>query len=496
MNINTMLLTLPAYQLAQLVRTGQVTSAELVSAAIARIKKRNPKLNAVISLREEAALKEARQLKDTGQPFLGVPILLKGLGQALAGEPDTNGNKLFKDHKAETTSNFVRALQEAGFIIVGQTNFPEFGFKNRSDDQLYGPVHNPWAKKYTPGGSSGGSAAALADGWVPIAAGNDGGGSIRIPAAWTGLIGLKPTRGRVPTGPDSWRSWQGASINFALTRTVKDTAMLLDQLQTVQPAAVFQTPKYEPGFANALNTPLPKITIGYTTKSPLGTPVSPEAKAAVLSAVDFLRERGFRVQKMYDPVDGAKLMRSYYLMNGAETAAMFQNVQAGMKRPLTKNDMELYTWALWQMGKNVSAADYSRTLALWDQTAYQHVQMHEFFPLFLTPTNAQPAPRVDYQDRPEYVEQMKHMDELTPGEQRQLIYDQCLPATIQSPFTEQANMTGEPAISLPTGMSKQGTPMGIQFIANKGREDLLLQVARLFEEQRQFKLLNPVPHLD
>lgn len=491
-----MLLTLPAYQLAQLVRTGQVSSSELVDAALARIAERNDKLNAVIHLRAEAARREARELKDNGQPFLGVPILIKGLGQALAGEPDTNGNQLFKDHVAGVTSNFVQALQRAGFIIIGQTNFPEFGFKNVSDDQLYGSVKNPWAADFTPGGSSGGSAAAVADGWVPLAAANDGGGSIRIPAAWSGLIGLKPTRGRMPTGPDGWRSWQGASINFALTRTVKDTAMLLDQLQTVQSEAVFQTPPYQAGFTKNLANVIPPITIGYTTKSPVGTPVSDEAKQAVMDAVAFLRDQGFHVQKMYDPVDGRKLMRSYYLMNGAETAAMFARVQRGMKRPLTRNDMELYTWALWQMGQHVLGAEYSQALSLWDDAAAQHAQMHQFYPLFLTPTNAQPAPRVDDQDRTEYIDQMKHIQELTPGEQRQLIYDQCLPAVSRSPFTEQANMTGEPAISLPTAMSKQGTPMGIQFVANKGNEELLLQMAKLFEDQRRFKMLNPVPQLD
>lgn len=158
--------------------------------------------------------------------------------------------------------------------------------------------------------------------------------------------------------------------------------------------------------------------------------------------------------------------------------------------------MELYTWALWQMGQHVLGSEYSQALSLWDQAAAQHAQMHQFYPLFLTPTNAQPAPRVDDHDRIEYIDQMKHIQELTPGEQRQLIYDQCLPGVSRSPFTEQANMTGEPAISLPTAMSKQGTPMGIQFIAGKGHEELLLQMAKLFEDQRQFKMLNPVPQID
>lgn len=170
------LLRRPAYQLADLVRAKKVSSFELVSAAIEKVKAENPQLNAVIHLREKSALNEARQLTDHGQPFLGVPILIKGLGQQLAGEPDTNGNKLFQNNVAQATNNFVQALQQAGFIIIGQTNFPEFGWKNITDAKLFGPARNPWNTAVTPGGSSGGSAAAVAAGWVPLAAGNDGGG--------------------------------------------------------------------------------------------------------------------------------------------------------------------------------------------------------------------------------------------------------------------------------------------------------------------------------
>ena len=221
------LLTLPAYRLAEMIRQHQLTSRDLVEMALNKIQAENPTLNAVVHLRAAAALKEADQLKDHGQPFLGVPLLLKGLGQRMKGEPDTNGSRLFRNQLAAETDNFVKALQNAGFIIIGQTNFPEFGYKNITDAKLFGPARNPWNPQFTPGGSSGGAGAAVAAGWVPIAAGNDGGGSIRIPASWCGVIGLKPTRGRMPVGPGNWRSWQGASINFALTRSVKDTALLL-----------------------------------------------------------------------------------------------------------------------------------------------------------------------------------------------------------------------------------------------------------------------------
>lgn len=491
MNLQS-LLTMPAYRLAELVRQKQVSSIELVNAALARVNQENPRLNAVIHLRENKAREEAKQLTDHGQPFLGVPILIKGLGQQLAGEPDTNGNRLFKTNIASSTNNFVRALQAAGFIIIGQTNFPEFGWKNVTDAELFGPARNPWDTEVTPGGSSGGSAAAVAAGWAPLAAGNDGGGSIRIPSSWSGLIGLKPTRGRVPTGPSDWRSWQGASINFALTRSVEDSARLLDHLQTVQSAAVFQTPLYTPGFRNALNRRLAKIRVGYTWQSPVDTPVSEEAKQAVKDAVTFLSNQGFECTEFTDPVDGVALMNSYYTMNAGETAAMFSGIQRAIGRSVNRNDMELLTYALWQTGKNVSAADYSQALSQWDRAGFQHDQLHNQYDLFLTPTNAQPAPRVDHDlIKPTDRSRMEQITELSPEEQRQLIYDQWLPALTYTPFTEQANMTGEPAISLPTHVCANGTPLGIQLVARKGNEALLLQMAKLFEEHHQFKMLQP-----
>ena len=232
----------PAYRLAQLVRDRQVSATDLVNTAYQQIDRLNPDLNAVITTRRQQALAEAAQLKDTGQPFLGVPILLKGLGQSLAGEPSTNANRLFQDNRATVTSNYTRRLQAAGFIIIGQTNFPEFGFKNVTDSQMYGDAKNPFNPTYSPGGSSGGAASALASGMVSIASASDGGGSIRIPASWSGLIGLKPTRGRMRMGPSDWRSWQGASINFALTRSVTDTALFLESMQALQAAAGFQAP--------------------------------------------------------------------------------------------------------------------------------------------------------------------------------------------------------------------------------------------------------------
>lgn len=486
------LLLKPALELAKLVRKRKISSAELVEIALGKIAKDNSKLNAVISTRRELALKEASQLEDKGQPFLGVPILLKGLGQSLAGEPETYGNKMFKDARAQLTNNYVKALQREGFIVIGQTNFPEFGLKNITDSKIKGVTYNPWNLDYYAGGSSGGAGAVLADGILPIAAGNDGGGSIRIPASWSGVIGLKPTRGRIPVGPTDWRSWQGASVNFALTRSVDDTAALLDSLQTVQPAGVFQVPLNTRGFLNSVNSRISNITIGYTTKSPIGTRVDEEAIKAVGNAVSFLNDQGFNTKEIILPTDGIQLMHSYYAMNEGEMVATLDSIQQAMKRTLTSNDMELLTWALYQTGKNLSAAEYSKALNSWDEAAYQMARLHEKYPVILTPTTAYAAPRItDKLVSDDNLFKMKHIEELEPNEQRQLIWDQWLPALTCSPFTQQANLTGNPAISLPTHVTAEGLPLGIQFETGKGQENLLLQIAKIFEKKNKFKFLHP-----
>ena len=479
----------PATKLAQMIRSKAISSSELIDAAFAMIDKQNPQLNAVISERREAAKKEASQLQDHGQPFLGVPLLLKGLGQTKAGLPSTNGNRLFADNVAKRSSNFTKALEAAGFIIIGQTNYPEFGFKNITDSKVYGDAHNPWNLDYYPGGSSGGAGAAVAAGIIPLAAASDGGGSIRIPASWTGTIGLKPTRGRIVTGPVDWRSWQGAAGNFAITRSVTDTAQLLDCLQALQPAAVFQVPLNKEGFVNQLTAKL-NLTVGYTTVSPVGTPVDPEAVAAVKEAVVFLESHGIKTEKVAWPTDGKRLMDTYYLMNEGETAAMFDQIEAGLGRHVTSNDMEPLTWALYQTGTHVTASQYSQALSTWDYAGEQMAKFHEKYDLLLTPTTAMTAPKIDEPlNTPTEIDTMLHITELSPKEQQQFIWDQWLAALTQSPFTQQANLTGEPAISLPTHVAETGLPIGIQFVAGKGQESQLLQIAKLFEDHHQFKFL-------
>ena len=273
-----------------------------------------------------------------------------------------------KDQIAAQTNFFVQALQRAGFIIIGQTNVPEFGFKNITDSELYGNAHNPWNLDYQPGGSSGGAAASVAAGFVPIAAGSDGGGSIRIPASFSGLIGLKPTRGRVPVGPADWRSWQGAAIDFGLTRDMDDTAALLDSLQTLQSAAVFQVPPYQPGFLQTIDEPLPKLKIAISVESPVGTPVSEEAKKAVHEVADVLEKLGHEVVNATPTLNGIELMETYYAMNAGETNAMFDDLKVAFGREIQQSEVEPLTWAL---GKLENTLPLLNTVKLWESGIMQ-----------------------------------------------------------------------------------------------------------------------------
>lgn len=477
-----------ATELSELIRQGKLNRVDLTQELIDTVKSENPKLNAVTTLWPDRALKMAKDFYDTGQPFAGIPILLKGLGQSFKEAPDTASSKLLEDYKAPATNNFVHSFLHAGLIPVGETNAPEFGFKNVTDSKLYGDAHNPWNTDYQPGGSSGGSAAAVGAGWLPIAGGNDGGGSIRIPSSFSGTIGLKPTRGRVFAGPGEWRGWQGASINFAITRDMNDTARLLDAISTVQMAAPFQVPLPLESFTATLNS-LPKtLTIAYSTESPVGTPVSDEAKQAVQDAVDFLSSEGYNMVPADAPIDGIGLMKSYYLMNAGETATMFANMH--LNDQVIKKNVEPLSWALGYAGRSITAVQYSQALAFWDNISSDMDAFQQEFDLYLTPTTAHQAPRIDQPlVSAENLDKMKHIEDLNPKDQMQLIWDQWLPALTLSPFTQLANISGQPAISLPTYVGDNGLPLGIQFIARKGREDLLLQMGKFFEDEHKFKFL-------
>jgi len=473
---------------ADLIRKGEVSPEELIRKTFEVIEKKNPVLNAVVHTRREKALVEASRKNWMGKPYGGVPILLKGLGQNLEGEPATAGSKLLKDVKAMQTSHFVSQLQKAGFIPIGSTNVPEFGFTNITHSELYGPARNPHNPDFSAGGSSGGAAGAVASGMVPIAGASDGGGSIRIPASFTGLIGLKPTRGRTPVGPGSGRNWQGAAISFALTKSIRDTAAMLDVMQVIQPAAAFQVPLFKEGYHNYINRPVEHpFTFSFSLESPVHSKVSRDAEEAVVKVVSWLEASGYAVSESAPDTNGVDLMHAYYTMNAGETAAMFDTIEKKMGRPVGSEDVELLTWVLYQAGKSTTAAEYSNALSQWDDAAEKVDHFHNEFDIFIQPATAETAPCVDrvYWSK-EFKQKMKQVDTLPPKEQKKLVVDMWQESLSITPFTQQANLTGQPSISLPVHLSKEGLPIGVQLTAPKGKEHWLLKIGMLMEEAGLF----------
>lgn len=444
--------------------SGKITPTELVLKSIETIQAKDNQINAVVHTRFEAALEESKQ--DYSQTvFKGIPILIKALGQNIEGMPSTAGSVLLKDVVSSSTHNFVEKLQSLGFIVLGQTNTPEFGFKNISDSKLYGHVKHPLNLKKTIGGSSGGAAAALVADYVPVVAASDGGGSIRIPAAYGGLVGFKPTRGAMPTGPNGHRGWQGASINFFITKTVADAELLFKHMHQNTIEAPF----------NYVSLPIQKkkLTIAYSDVSPVNSEVSNDAKKALHLLVEKLESMGHTLVNVAPVYDGMKLMESYYLVNGVETAAMIK----GIKKDVRIDDIELVSWVLYQYGLKIKGYEVVDALNYWDMVSETMHQFHQTYDLFLLPTNAKPAPDFDlkYQDEALLKRMAAIETDPNPYEVVWTMFEKSLSYT---PFTMLANITGQPALSLPIYTNEQGENMGVQIMGPKGSDVFILELAR------------------
>ncbi|PAV27820.1 amidase [Virgibacillus profundi] len=492
-------LTLDATDMAELIRSKEVKPSELLALSFQQLEKVNPTLNAVVHNRKEKVLAEANQLSIENRPFAGVPTLLKNISQSLKGEPLTSGSKLLKASVADHDSNLVGKLREAGFLFMGHTNTPEFGLKNITEPEVYGPTRNPWNSDYSPGGSSGGSATAIASGVVPLAGASDGGGSIRIPASFSGLFGLKPTRGRTPVGPGAGRQWQGASIDFVLSRSVRDSAAMLDLLQVVQPEAAFQTPLFPGSYKSEMEHGFDKaLKIAYMIDSPVGTPISRDAKRAVERTVRWLEQQGHHVEEKDNNVDGIQLMKNYFLMNSGEISTVVSQLETGLGREITAEDVEIETWLLNVAGKSVSAAEYSGSLTSWDRAAAQMEELHQSYDFYITPATAYTAPKVGELTHSE-AEQKQLREQILMAdkkEQQAIIYDMFLPSLTYSPYTQLANLTGQPAISVPVHLSDDGMPLGVQIMASKGKENRLLQLAHQLEQSELWVGVKGNPYFD
>lgn len=495
MNLNNYL-SLDATEMANLINKKEVSPKELLEIAFKQLEKVNPELNIATHTRKERVLNEAKDFK-SNLPFAGVPLMLKDISQSFKGEKITSGSKLMKDNISNHDSYLVSKLRQAGFLVMGHTATPEFGLKNITEAEVNGPTRNPWNKHYSPGGSSGGSAAAIASGVVPMAGASDGGGSIRIPASFSGLFGLKPTRGKMPVGPGVGRQWQGASIDFMLSRTIRDSAAMLDLLQVTQASAAFQAPLYSGIYIDTMRQDFKKpLKIAYTTKSPVSTPVSDDAKKAVEKTVKWLEKQGHHVEEKEIEVDGIQLMKNYYLMNSGEISMVTSQLEKGLGRAITKDDVEIETWALNEAGKSVSAAEFSASLSSWDVAAEQMAIFHDTYDFYVTPASAYTAPEVGELtlSQNEQAQLREKILMSGPTQHQDLIYEMFLPSLTYTPFTQLANLTGQPAMSLPVFISDEGLPLGVQVTASKNKEYNLLKLAYQIEKSSLWQGMKGNPY--
>ena len=479
-----------ALELAQLIREKKVTSTELVDLAYKVISEENPKLNAVLTTENgkipntivEEAYRAAKEIDERikagnlasnpvnweEQPFLGVPTLIKGLESLKDG--DSSSGVIFNRGKvSKTSAGVAKEFEKLGFVILGQTNYPELGTRNITDSKLFGPAGNPWDPSRNTGGSSGGSAGAVASGMVSIASGSDIGGSIRIPASWTGLIGLKPT---------------GQGAKFPLVKTIEDAKEYFDKTKISKPKTLVEVPK-----------DLKTLKIAYTLKTPLkDVELSEDGKKAVLKAVEFLKKQGFTVEEVTEfPIDGYEGIRTYTKDSIGHLSYV---ATAKLATENSKRDLDPATYAL---GTSIAKGKNANTDTSSARAASEYInKMNEFYKkydLFLMATNAVTAPsndkKVDPYVDPEVEEKLYNINEIkNPKERFDLLVKQWEPMMRRTPFTWLFNLTGNPAISLPIYKSESNLPLGVMFAAKNNSEKILLEMGQLFQDNNQF-ILHP-----
>ena len=473
---------LDATAAADLVRTGGASPAELVAAAIERVEATNPTINAIIHQRFERALAEANGLLADG-PFRGVPIVVKDLATPAAGEPTHWGTRALRDagYVADHDHVVVQKLRAAGFVTIGRTNTPELGSTITTEPLSHGPSRNPWNPAHSTGGSSGGSAAAVAAAMVPVGHATDGGGSIRVPASECGLVGLKPSRGRISHGPDIGEAWNGATTAGAVTRTVRDAAAMLDVLGGYVPGDPYTAPAPVRPFAQEVGRDPGHLRIG-VLDHPLAPGVAghPECAAAVQDTARLLESLGHDVEIAHPgALEEAELSRHFITVVATWTAVDIAMIESIIGRPVVDGDIEPSNLFFAEIGRSVAASDYiAATIFLGQYTRRMMSWWHPAdgsrgFDLLLTPVIAQPPPLLGWLSDP--VEGGHRLTELMQ-------------------YTAQFNVTGQPAISLPMHLTADGLPVGVQLVGAYGREDVLLQVAAQLESAQPWAARRPLVH--
>jgi amidase len=460
---------------AELVRSGEVTPSELLEAAIERIEATDPKLNAVIIRWFDHAREVAAGPVADG-PFRGVPFLLKDLWAHYEGQLLSNGNQALKDaqQRSTTDTTLVARFRQAGFVIAGRTNSPEFGSLPTTEPTAWGPTRNPWNTDHSSGGSSGGSAAAVASGMVPMAHASDGGGSIRIPASACGLVGLKPTQGRITLGP--FRDESNLGVELCVSRSLRDTVGLLDAVRGPGVGDTVIAPAPLRPYLEELGEPQAPLRVGFLDHHPFGQPVHPECALAARNAAALLETLGHHVEAGFPPAMGnPDFARRFSALWATNMGASFARVAQQLGRDLEPGDVELHNWAQAEYARSVNGVDYA--LALAANVEFRRATQQwwaDGWDLLVTPTLAEPPTRIgEFANQPE----------------------QPLAPMIRSgqyvAFTPAFNSSGQPAISLPLHWTADGLPVGVQLVAAYGREDLLIRVASQIEQAQPWEHRHP-----
>ena len=466
-----------ATALAALVRQKQVKAIELVDVAIERIERLNPTLNAVVTPMVEQA-REMAVGKLADGPFAGVPFLLKDLGAPCAGVRMTMGSDFMRNFVPDHDNELVARLKRAGLIIVGKTNTPELGILPTTEPRLFGPSRNPWDIHRTPGGSSGGSAAAVSARFVPMAHGNDGGGSIRIPASCCGLFGLKPTRARNPLGPDFGDLFSGLVIDHALTRSVRDSAALLDATAGPDVGDPYWAPPPARPFLQEVGADPGRLHIAFTTTTPRGVKVHTDCISAVEDAAALCAELGHEVVEASPELNGELITKNFIALWSVGCAWTIDGFGLATGRAPNSDQFEPLTWALYEMGRKQSASSYLLSLTFLQRVARDIARFFLKYDIWLTPTLGEPPVPLGTFDSPP--------DNPLEGLRRAIAF---------VPFTPICNATGQPAMSIPLYWNAGGLPVGVHFIGRFGDEATLFRLAAQLESARPWADRRP-PILD
>ncbi|WP_137156925.1 amidase [Rhizobium sp. FKL33] len=478
---------LDAIDIADAIRRGEFSASEALETAIARTEARNPALNAIVTPLYDKARAEAAAPLGEGR-LAGVPFLVKDLLANIAGEPTSMGNRFWRTRPAARDSEMVRRFRAAGLTIFGKTNTPEFGLTPYTESLTLGPARNPWDATRSPGGSSGGSAAAVAARIVPMASGGDGGGSIRIPASACGLFGLKPTRARTPSGPDIGEGWNGYVVEHVLTRSVRDSALMLDLTQGSDVGAPYWAPPPADSYLACVGAAPDRLKIAVSARPLMGKTVDAEVIAGFDEVVSLLADLGHEVVEAAPPLDRERFSIDFVTILAAELRADLEETAEAAGSSLRHQDFDPQSFGLGLFGSALSASDYARASRRLLLAARGVVGFFEDYDLLLTPTLAKPPIPVGSLLPTEAEKRLiKLVSTIRAGWllKKMGLVKQLAETTFEfMPWTAVFNVTGQPAMSVPLCWSSAGLPIGMQFVGRFGDEAMLFRLAGQLEAAR------------